>query len=310
MELYNKYRPRTFDEILGNDEAIKSIKAELGAGHNAFLFVAEKGCGKTTTAECVARYLGVDELNIRMINASNERKIEDIRAIGEELRFAPLDNTKLVYILDECPGLTNDAQECLLRIVEKSPEWAVFIFATTNPEKLKEALRSRLSLVRFKPLDSDTMYRLLRVVTHKEGVSIDFDILKTIAAESQGSSRNALKRLGQVLYLANDEERKEFLKLNPNVDENEDAIELCRALIKQEGWNKYTECLEKLKDELETSSEGIRHLVMSYAISVLKKGMNPVAVAMLQAFSNADTYKNKGKAIWVAVLDYMSMLAG
>lgn len=307
MELYNKYRPKTFDEIVGQDEAIKSIKSELNAGHNAFLFVAEKGCGKTTTAECVAQYLGIDKLNIRMINASNERKIEDIRAIGEELRFAPLDDNKIIYILDECHGLTNDAQDCLLHIVEKSPEWSVFVFATTNPEKLKEPLRSRLSLIRFKPLDSETMYRMLRKISHKEGIEIDSEILKQIASESQGSSRNALKRLGQVLYLKTDEERKEFLRLNPNVDENPDAIELCRALIKREGWEKYTACLDKLKDELESSAEGVRHLVMSYAISVLKKGMNPTAVAMLQAFSNADTYKNKGKAIWVAVLDFMSM---
>jgi len=309
MELYNKYRPKTFDEILGNDDAIKSIKAELQAGHNSFLFVAEKGCGKTTTAECVARYLGANELNIRMINASNERKIEDIRAIGEELKFTPLENSKLVYIFDECHGLTNDSQDCLLQIIEKSPEWVVFIFATTNPEKLKEALRSRLSLVRFKPLDLDTTYRLLRTVAHKEGVAIDQEILKTVAAESNGSSRNALKRLGQILYLENDDERRNFIKLNPNIDENEDAIELCRALIRTEGWEKYVECMEKIKDDVSTNPEGVRRLVMSYATSVLKKSMNKTAIAMIQAFSNADTYRNGVSAIWVALLDFQDYLA-
>ena len=128
MELYNKYRPKTFDEILGNDKAMKALKTALDHNVKTFLFVGEKGCSKTTSAECMASYLGCGEMNIRSINASDERKIEDIRAIGDELRYAPLDGGKRVYIFDECHGLTPDSQECLLRIVETAPDWAYFAF--------------------------------------------------------------------------------------------------------------------------------------------------------------------------------------
>ena len=87
-------------------------------------------------------------------------------------------------------------------------------------------------------------------------------------------------------------------------------IELCRALLKQEGWAKYMECLEKLKDELSSGAEGIRQAVMGYANAVLKKDMNPVAVAMIQTFSNVDTYRNGKFAITIAILDMIAYLQG
>lgn len=311
MELYNKYRPESFDKILGNDLAVKSLKSELEANHHVFLVTGPSGTGKTTLARACAKEMGCDDLSIREINASDDRGIDAMRGIKEEMRYAPPNvNGKLVFIFDECHSITPPAQECILKMLEDCPEWVYIFLCTTNPEKLLETIKTRCSKITMKPLDLQTMTGLLRRVIHYEEKSINVDIVNEIAALAKGSSRMALKILGSVLYLESDEERLAYIRENNFSDENEDAIELCRALIKQEGWNKYAECLEKLKDELETSSEGVRHLVMSYAISVLKKGMNPVAVAMLQAFSNADTYKNKGKAIWVAVLDYMSMLAG
>lgn len=310
MELYNKYRPQKLEEILGNDSIIDSIKGAIEHGEHVFLLTGMGGCGKTTTARAFAKdFLGCDELSIHELNSSDNRGIDTVREIMEETRFAPLGNAKTVYILDEMHQQTSAAQNALLKILEECPEWCYFFLCTTDPQKIVQPLITRCPPIKLKGLDENTMFSLLRRIAHKEGVQIDLEILKQIAAESGGSSRFAIKALAKVLYLENDDKRREYIRENGISEASEDAIELCRALIKHEGWEKYVECMEKIKDDVSSNPEGVRRLVMSYATTVLKKGMNPVAVAMLQAFSNADTYRNGVSAIWVALLDYQDYLA-
>ena len=309
MELYNKYRPQTAEEILGNDLAIRSIQKEIENGSHVFLFTGNGGCGKTTAARVFAKVLGANEFTIHELNSAENRGIDTIREISEQIRYAPLDG-KSVYILDEMHQQTSASQNSLLKILEECPEHCYFFLCTTNPEKLIQPLKTRCSIINFKPLDHATMFSLLRRVAHKEGVKVDLDVLHKVADLSEGSSRQGLKILSSILYLENDQERNDFLDKNTFNDEKAEVIELCRALLKQEGWAKYMECLEKLKDELSSGAEGIRQAVMGYANAVLKKDMNPVAVAMIQTFSNVDTYRNGKFAITIAILDMIAYLQG
>lgn len=310
MELYNKYRPKKLSEILGNDSAIDSIRSQIEHGEHVFLLTGIGGCGKTTTARAFAGdFLGADEMSIHEYNSSENRGIDTVREITEECRHAALGSGKTVYILDEMHQQTPAAQNALLKILEECPEWCYFFLCTTDPQKLVQPLLTRCPPVKLKGLDEDTMFKLLRRIAHEEGVQIDSEILKQIAAESNGSSRFAIKAMAKVLYLENDDARRAYIKEYGISDASEDAIELCRALIRTEGWEKYVDCMEKIKDDVSTNPEGVRRLVMSYATSVLKKSMNKTAVAMLQAFSNADTYRNGVSAIWVALLDFQDYLA-
>ena len=111
----------------------------------------------------------------------------------------------------------------------------------------------------------------------------------------------ALKILGSILYLESDDERREFLKKNTFSEDNQDIIELCRALIGKQGWGKYAECIEKAKEDVKANPEGVKFLIMSYARSVLSKCGNNVnirAAAMLKAFCDVDTWRNKDYAIF------------
>lgn len=308
MELYNKYRPQTTSEILGNDLAIESLKTSIEHGSHVFLITGGSGCGKSTLARAMAHDLGCDELSVHEINASNERGIDDIRAIQEELRLAPLGNNKIVYILDECHSITPAAQEAMLKMLEDCPSWVYFFLCTTEPEKLLGTIRDqRCPRIIMKPLDDQTMFRQLRVIVHKEGVTIDNEILQQIVGMSDGSSRKALQNLNSVIYLENDDKRRQWLKEHEFSEENQDIIELCRALISNKGWDAYMECLEKAKDDVKANPQGVKFLVMSYARSVLKKGLNIRAAAMLKAFSGVDTWRNKEYAIYEGLIDFMEL---
>jgi DNA polymerase-3 subunit gamma/tau len=308
MELYNKYRPQTPEEILGNDLAVKSIQKELAAGSHVFLFTGNGGCGKTTAARVFAKIVGADELSTHELNSAENRGIDTVREISEQIRYSSIGGSKSVYILDEMHQQTSASQNALLKVLENCPDSCFFFLCTTNPEKLIQPLKTRCSVVNFKPLEHDVMFSLLRRVAHKEGIKVDLQVFHKIADLSKGSSRDALKILGQVLYLESDEERLSFLDKNTFDDEKAEVVELCRSLLKQEGWAKYMECLEKLKDELSSNAEGVRQAVMGYANAVLKKGMNSAAVGMIQTFSNADCYKNGKFGITVAILDYVAYM--
>lgn len=308
MELYIKYRPSTLDGILGNDLAIKSVKSEIQSGHQVFLFTGNSGCGKSTLAFAVAKELGATELSTHYINASDDRGIDTVRRIKEEMRLQPLYGEKTVYILDEVHGTTHDFQESLLMLLENNcPSWVYFILVTTNPEKLLETVKTRCSRVELKPLNDDTMFKLLRRVVHNEQAQVATEVLYKIISLSEGSSRSALKKLGQVINLANDEERMKFLEENTFSEENQDIIELCRALLSKKGWNVYMDCLEKAKADVKAKPESVKFLIMSYARSVLKKNLNINAAAMLKAFCGVDTWRNKEYAIYEGIIDFMEL---
>lgn len=308
MELYNKYRPTTPEEILGNDLAIKSIETDLKAGSHVFLLTGPGGCGKTTTARVFAKKLGGNELSIHEINSSDNRGIDTVREIMEQIRYAPVDGSSSIYILDEVHTQTSNAQNSLLKVLESCPSYVYFFLATTNPEKLIQPLKTRCSIVDLKPLDHTKMFSLIRKVCFKEGAKVSPDVMHKIADLSEGSSRKGLKILSSVIGLSSDEERLEYLNKNVFSDDKAEVKELCQALLKQEGWSKYMQCLEGLKDDLSSNAESIRQAVMGYAFAVLKKGMNPVAVAMIQTFSNVDCYKNGKNGIMVAILDMIDYL--
>lgn len=306
MELFNKYRPSTFDEVMGNESSIKALKSELEHGHHVFLFTGIGGSGKTTLARIMAKEVGAEGVNLHEINSSSNTGIDTVREIEEQLRYAPLEGN-VCYILDEMHMQSANAQNALLKILEECPDYCYFALCTTNPEKLIEPLKTRCSKISVKPLSDDVMKTLLRDIATKEGVKCCPDVYNKIIEKSKGSARDAIKYLGSVLYLESNEERLSYLDEN-SFGEDEDAIEICRLLIKGASFDSVVKEMNKLKDKIASAPESLRKLILSYSYSVLIKGYNEKAEAMIQAFGQADTYRNGKEAIMIGLLDYYSMI--
>ena len=305
MELYRKYRPSNFDEIIGNESAIKSLKKELKNGSHVFLFTGPAGCGKTTLARIVAKEVGAGDLSIREINSAENRGIDTAREILQQMNFMPTDGNASVWILDEMHTITSAGQNALLKALEEVPESVYFLLCTTDPQKLIAPLKTRCSVVNVKPLNDEEMKILLKRVVKSEERKMGSEIYEKIIELANGGSRKALKLLAKVLYLDSNEERLESLK-SEDVSEDKDAIELCRALL---GKTNFNSCM-KLVSTIDVSEpERVRMLVLSYMNSVLMKGYNAKAAAAMQAFGQNTTFNNGKFQITIALLDYFDLIS-
>lgn len=306
IELYRRYRPTQFSEVVGNESAIKSLRKELENGSHVFLFVGNAGCGKTTLARIVAKEVGAGELSIKEINSADNRGIDTAREIMEQMRFNPVDGDALVWILDEMHMITTAGQNALLKALEDTPSHVYFMLCTTDPQKLIAPLKSRCSIINVKPLSEKEMLYLLKRTARAEGQKLSPEVYEKIIEIAQGGSRRALKLLAKVLYLDNDEERLETLKQGEESD-NIQSIELCRALIKKGcDWSTLASILKSMDM---ADPEKIRMGVLGYMNSVLLNGkISREAVAAMQAFGSNTTFNNGKFAITIACLDALDLM--
>lgn len=279
MSLYHKYRPNTFEEIKGNSEVISALTNMLADKEkcpHSFLLHGETGCGKTTIGRIIAKELGCSENDFVEVDSGQFRGIDTIRDIRFNAEYKPLKGSCRVWLLDEIHKATNDAQNALLKILEDPPNHVYFILCTTDPQKLIAPIKGRCQQFQVKPLTEQQMIGLLRKIAKQEGERIDLDILEQIAQDSLGHPRNAIQILEQVLNVEPDL-RKEVSK-KASI-ENTQAIELCRALLTNSGWNSINKILIGLKEQ---DPESIRRMILGYMQAVLLKSDNRKAAMIME----------------------------
>jgi DNA polymerase-3 subunit gamma/tau len=224
LALYRRYRPDTFAEVVGQDHAIGPIMAALSKGriNHAYLFSGPRGCGKTTSARVLARSLnciqgptpapcgecpscidlangGTGSLDVIEIDAASHRGIDDARDLRDRVAFSPVRDRYKVVIIDEAHQITADAFSALLKVVEEPPEHVVFVFATTEPEKVLGTIRSRTHHFPFRLVPPARLLQHLEDVCRREGVTVEPAALSLVIRAGGGSVRDSMSVLDQLI---------------------------------------------------------------------------------------------------------------
>jgi DNA polymerase-3 subunit gamma/tau len=222
LVLARKYRPQTFDEIVGQEHVTQTLTNAIATGrlHHAFLFTGARGVGKTTAARILAKCLSCvnaptatpcnvcdacreitagTSVDVQEIDAASNNGVDNIRELRDAIRYAPVRGKKKVYILDEVHMLSGGAWNALLKTLEEPPPHAVFVFATTDPHKLPATILSRVQRYDFKLVPQRRIVEHLTKILDDEKITYDKSALSLVGRESGGSVRDALSLLDQVI---------------------------------------------------------------------------------------------------------------
>ena len=211
--LYRKYRPLKLADVVGQDDTIRQLQTQLTNQKisHGYLFVGARGCGKTSVARIFAHeinhfdyQLEDNYVDIIEIDAAVFTMVENIRELRDKAMLAPTTGKYKVYIIDEIHMLSKNAFNALLKILEEPPEHIVFIFATTNPEKIPATILSRVQIFHFKLADKSIMQPFLEGICQKEGINIEKDALSLLIEQGGGSFRDSLSILDQLSNLHTD----------------------------------------------------------------------------------------------------------
>ncbi len=224
LALYRKYRPSTFSEVVGQEQVTEPLMNALTNDriHHAYLFSGPRGCGKTSSARIMARSLncekgptptpcgecqsckdlvanGPGSLDVIELDAATHGLVDDARDLRDKAFFAPVNSKYKIYIIDEAHQLGPGAANALLKVVEEPPPHVIFIFATTEPDKLIATIRSRTHHYPFRLVPPGILGELLEKICKSEGVKVAKGVIPLVVRASGGSVRDAQSVLGQLL---------------------------------------------------------------------------------------------------------------
>ena len=211
--LYRKYRSRSLKEVVGQEHITETLARALNAGHisHAYLFTGPRGVGKTSVARILAfeinkiPYSDTQQLDIIEIDAASNRRIDDIRDLREKVHIAPVNAPYKVYIIDEVHMLTGESFNALLKTLEEPPSHVIFILATTEAHKLPATIISRTQRFAFRPADKEKLVAHLTSIAKKEKINISPEAIELIAEHGDGSFRDSISLLDQMMHVADGE---------------------------------------------------------------------------------------------------------
>jgi len=200
LVLYRKYRPQSWDEVIGQEHVVRTLTnaLKLNRVSHAYLFSGPRGTGKTTIARLLAKSVGCADLDLIEIDAASNRGIDEIRELRDGIKFAPTAGKYKVFIIDEVHQLTKEAFNALLKTLEEPPAHAIFILATTEAHKVPETILSRVQQFAFRRLTIAEIIRKLQKIVEAEKIKIDENAVRLIAAYAGGSYRDAESMLEQL----------------------------------------------------------------------------------------------------------------
>ena len=243
--LYRKYRPLTFDDVVGQDSIVTTLRNSIinKTFSHAYMFFGPRGTGKTTISKIFARSINCEApvngctcgkcpkclhsfekecVDIIEIDAASNNGVDEIRELKSKISLVPAELKYKVYIIDEVHMLSIGAFNALLKTLEEPPEHAIFILATTDPQKVPETIISRCQCFSFKRISENSIVERIKFITKKENISIDDDVIHDIAKYSDGGMRDALGLLDKLSsYTDKNITSESFAELNGTITKNE-----------------------------------------------------------------------------------------
>ncbi len=319
MALYRKWRPKSFEDVFGQENITKTIKNEIKTHRisHAYLFCGTRGTGKTSTAKIFAKAVNCmnpidfnpcdecescksinegNSIDVFEIDAASNRGIDDIRDLREAVRFAPTMGKYKVYIIDEVHMLTNEAFNALLKTLEEPPEFVLFILATTEPHKLPATILSRCQRFDFKRISVEDIIRRLEMVCEEEELSVEPSALRLIARNSDGALRDALSILDQCSVFTGQQISYDDVLQVLGIVNNELLFKISQAILKED-------CAETILLVEELSSGGkdmnqfikdllthYRNLLMTKVVEKVEDVVEMTKEAIELLKSQAQTY--------------------
>lgn len=266
--LINRYRPAKFNDVIGQDAAVRSLEKVIkGKISKAFVFAGDAGVGKTTLAMIVAAQFGVQPHDIHDTDAATHSGIDDMRAIQDALQYNTATGTPRALILDECHQLSKQAWDSLLKSVETSRN-TIWFFCTTNIAKVPKAIITRSTVYKLKPIARAELFDLLDMIAREEKYDIPDEVIDECIRAANGSAREAISNLAVTSHCTNAAEAAELIEGTSGLT-TPAMIDLCRLLASKDraDWKTTIAMLNGIEGQ---SPEGIRIQVANYIAAVLK----------------------------------------
>lgn len=303
MSLYHKYRPDSFAKMHGNKAALHSLAQALskpaGQRHGYTLLTGASGCGKTTLARIIANTLGADPGDVREVNGAMNNKVEDARAIVQELSQFPVFGPMTVYFIDEAHRMTPGWWDIMLKPLEDTPAHVHFIIGTSEAHKIPKAAYNRAHHVEVQPLTPKQMFGLLDEVVSAEGLTIPDEHMEAVVAAADGSPRQALTMLEKIIPAKSMKDVVALLATSKDAEETAEVKDLCNALMGNKTFAECAKILAKLKAQ---DPETIRRGVIGYLSAVaLSRGDKNLA-SIVGIWAEHTTY-DSGFPMLVGLLD-------